>query len=79
MQITGPDQALFSFDYNNCSPNQLPVNGGCSVGIRFNPTGPSGPAQANLVITSNSPASPQSFAITADSLTGPVPQITPGR
>lgn len=77
VQISGPDQALFSLNYGNCIGNTLQAWNGCSVGVGFNPTGPSGPASANLVITSDGNGSPQTVPITANSLNGPEEQITP--
>ena len=77
VQIAGPDQALFSINFTDCAVHPLQAFQGCSVGVGFNPTGPSGPASANLVITSDGNGSPQSTAITANSLSGPEEQITP--
>ena len=77
VQIAGPDQALFSINYDDCLVHPLQEFQGCSVGVGFNPTGPSGPASANLVITSDGIGSPQSTAITANALSGPKEQITP--
>jgi len=77
VQITGPDQALFSINYGNCAGSTLQAWNGCSVGVGFNPTGPTGAASANLVITSNGTGSPQSIPMTAEALSGPDEQITP--
>ena len=77
VQITGPDQALFSLNYGNCDGNTLPAWNGCSVGVGFNPTGPTGPVSANLVITSDGTGSPQSVPISAEALAGPDPQFSP--
>ena len=59
------------------SPITLQAFNSCSVGVGFNPTGPSGPASANLVITSDGNGSPQTVPITAAALNGPEEQITP--
>lgn len=77
VQITGPDQALFSINYGNCDGNTLPGWNGCSVGVGFNPTGPTGPVSANLVFTSDGAGSPQSIPISAEALAGPDPQFSP--
>lgn len=77
VEITGPDQALFSINYGNCDGKTLPAWNGCSVGVGFNPTGPTGPVSANLVFTSDGAGSPQSIPITAEALAGPDPQFSP--
>ena len=77
VQITGPDQGLFSTNYDGCSGSTLQTFGGCSVGVVFNPTAATGPAEANLVISSDSGASPDTIPISADALSGPDPQLSP--
>jgi hypothetical protein len=76
VSLTGPDAGLFSFS-NNCAGNLLNAFNSCNLGIVFNPTGPSGPASANLVIDSDSASTPTTIPITADALTGPVTSVDP--
>jgi hypothetical protein len=77
VSLTGPNAGLFSFNYNNCAGNLLNSFNSCNLGLVFNPTGPSGPASANLVIDSDSASSPTTIPITANALTGPVTSISP--
>jgi hypothetical protein len=75
--ITGPDAGLFSINGGNCAGTTLFSFNGCGIGLNFNPSGPTGPASANLVITSDSPSSPTTTPITAAALSGPDPNPSP--
>ena len=75
--ITGPDAGLFSINGGNCAGTTLFSFNGCGVNLNFNPTGPTGPASANLVVTSDSPSSPTTTPITAVALSGPDPSPSP--
>jgi hypothetical protein len=75
--ITGPDASLFSINGGNCAGTTLFSFNSCGIGLNFNPTGPTGPAAANLVIDSDSPSSPTITPITADALSGPHPTAAP--
>jgi hypothetical protein len=77
VQITGPDQGLFSINYDGCSGGTWQTFNSCSVGVAFNPTAATGPAEANLVISSDSGDSPDTVPISADALSGPDPQLSP--
>jgi hypothetical protein len=75
--ITGPDAGLFSINGGNCAGTTLFSFNTCGIGLNFNPTGPTGPANANLVVTSDSPSSPTTTPITAVALSGPDPKASP--
>ena len=75
--ITGPDAGLFSINGGNCAGTTLFSFNTCGIGLNFNPTGPTGPASANLVVTSDSPSSPTTTPITAVALSGPDPNASP--
>ena len=77
VQITGPDQGLFSTNFDNCSGSTLQTFNGCSIGVAFNPTAATGPAEASLVISSDGNGSPNTIPISADALSGPDPQLSP--
>jgi hypothetical protein len=79
VSLTGPDAdaGLFLFNYDNCAGNLLNAFNSCNLGIVFSPTGPSGPASADLVIDSDSASSPTTIPISANALTGPVTSIDP--
>lgn len=77
-QITGPDAALFSIDNDSCSNQTFDYsNFDCWFGVRFNPTGPSGPADATLTFNSDAENDPVSIPLHAEALTGPEPVISP--
>lgn len=75
--ITGPDAGLFSINGGNCAGTTLFSFNTCGIGLNFNPTGPTGPASANLVIASDSPSSPTTTPIAAVALSGPDPTSAP--
>lgn len=76
--LTGPDAASFSLAYNGCDNQLLQQQGNqCNLGVGFSPTGPTGPLNANLQITSDSASNPTVIPITAQALAGPIPQISP--
>lgn len=77
VSLSGTDAGMFSIAFDGCSGFTPGPGNGCSVGLNFNPSGPSGPASANLVIVSDSAASPTTTPITADALAGPHPVVTP--
>ena len=77
VQITGPDQGLFSTNFDNCSGSTLQTFNGCSIGVAFNPTAATGAAEANLVIGSDGNGNPNTIPISADALSGPDPQLSP--
>jgi hypothetical protein len=74
-EITGADAAFFSIDYNGCSFTLNPGNG-CSVGVRFNPTGP-GSKTAQLELTNDGTSSPLVIPLSATALTGPATALFP--
>jgi hypothetical protein len=76
--FTGPDASLFSLAYGqNCASQLINASGNCGVGVAFSPTAP-GTYHAQMVIASDSPASPLTVPITATALAGPHAQITGG-
>ena len=61
--LIGANAADFALASNTCTGAAVASNATCTVGISFTP-GTTGVRQANLQITDNAPASPQSFALT---------------
>ena len=71
--LIGANAADFTLVSNTCTGAAVAANATCTVGISFTP-GAAGMRQANLQITDNAPASPQSFALTG---TGNGPAVVP--
>jgi len=61
--LTGANSGDFALVSNTCKGATVAANATCTVGITFTP-GAAGIRQANLQITDNAPASPQTFALT---------------
>ena len=61
--LTGANSGDFALASNTCKGATVAANATCTVGITFTPGAP-GIRQANLQITDNAPASPQTFALT---------------
>jgi len=61
--LTGPNAGDFALASNTCTGAAVAANATCTVGITFTPSA-AGTRQANLQITDNAPASPQSFTLT---------------
>jgi hypothetical protein len=77
--LTGVNAADFTLASNTCT-GAVAANATCTVGITFAPSN-TGARQANLQITDNAPASPQSFALSGTGVsatpTAPVVVISP--
>jgi hypothetical protein len=61
--LAGANPGDFALATNTCKGATVAANATCTVGITFTPGAP-GIRQANLQITDNAPASPQTFALT---------------
>ena len=61
--LTGVNAADFALASNTCTGAAVSASATCTVGISFTPHA-TGARQANLQITDNAPASPQSFTLT---------------
>jgi hypothetical protein len=74
--INGANGSEFALASNTCAGAAIAANATCTVGITFTPSA-TGARQANLQITDNAPASPQSFALsgTGNSATPLAPAV----
>lgn len=76
--ITGPDAADFYIaNGQNCWSQEYGTGSSCQMNIGFNPPNGPGTFQAQLEITSDSVSSPLVIPITATSLNGPHPVLSP--
>jgi hypothetical protein len=73
--LTGVNAGDFALASNTCT-GAVAANATCTIGIAFTPSAV-GTRQANLQITDNAPASPQSFSLsgTGTSSTPPAPSV----
>jgi hypothetical protein len=70
VRIQGPDASSFDVQYGNCEHALLAPGNTCSVGVQFQPTSP-GLKHAELIITSDSAASPLIVPLEGEGLLGP--------
>jgi hypothetical protein len=78
--LIGVNAADFALASNTCTAVSVAANATCTIGVAFTPSA-TGVRQANLQITDNAPASPQSFTLsgtgTSPTPTAPAVVITP--
>jgi Domain of unknown function (DUF1929)/Legume lectin domain/PKD domain/Quinohemoprotein amine dehydrogenase, alpha subunit domain III len=74
--LTGLNAGDFALASNTCNGAVVAANATCTVGITFTPSA-TGTRQANLQLTDNAPASPQSFTLsgTGNSSTPTAPAV----
>lgn len=70
VRIQGPDASSFDVQYGNYEHALLAPGNTCSVGVQFQPTSP-GLKHAELIITSDSAASPLIVPLEGEGLLGP--------
>ena len=73
--LTGPAPDQFTIE-DSCSGKELPEDGSCNVGVRFQPTR-NGPQNAVLRFETNDPRGPADVAVSGTG-TGPIATVTPG-
>jgi streptogramin lyase len=65
IKLVGTDQAAFTVTHDGCAGQRVAVSGSCRIDVAFKPGADSGVRAAQLAITDNATASPQSVSLVA--------------